>query len=402
MKLKQAVRDTMGQEGFDPDYWTGANDNNEEEIEDNPDAIITASTSVQQENYLNVDFNKHPQLKSYCKKLKELLNHNMEQCRHACNMLEWNIVDYELFSKTIWPDKILLKSSNISVPRFNINGTLALLKQKDQRIYTLIKIIRSLLEKNKIKDYSEWFDWLFKRHTSANYYDIDVGTVVKAILTVMLYLPPTHVDESGSNAKMALWAEIFSTIFNLHLDRELAPIWEITHSIPGYIKEGPFISDFTAVITNQDGSWQYPFLLAEFASENAAKHKIVTIYKAAYELNRILLSVHNLTEREVNKTRLHVATASGTTVCFDTITPVFREQDSALIYVYKHEHTFKLRQSDMESSVEDALRLITYLRETVRADGLWIKSILNRNHKASNTVSKLQDALPRLFFKTNE
>ncbi|GBC09694.1 hypothetical protein RclHR1_09050004 [Rhizophagus clarus] len=383
-------------------FWERYDDNDDDDDDDNH-----ATTSTQQGKSLNVNYNKHPKLKNYCRKLRELLNQNSEQLsqqgRHACNMLEWNIVDYEIFSKIIIPGKIP-ELPNISLLSLNLKNTLAALKRKDQRFDPLIKIMQSLQEKNKISDNSEWFgklyQWSYQLYSSTKYYDINITTVIRAISAVFLYIPPSpHIDEPENHIKMELWAKIFSAVFSLNYDTKLAPIWEFTHLISGQGDKGYSISDFAAVVVDQDEG-QYPFFLAEFASENAATHKdkIVVVSEAAYELGRILVTVKNLNEWEVNEIRFHVATVGGTTINLSTITPIFNEECSALIYVYRNEHTFNLRHSNsnMESNVLEALRLITYLREIVCADGIRIKTILNRNYKVRDTVSNLRNALPNL------
>jgi hypothetical protein len=121
----------------------------------------------------------------------------------------------------------------------------------------------------------------------------------------------------------------------------------------------------------------------------------VVVSEAAFELNRILILAKNLTEEEVNKiVALHVVFAGGISICFGTLTPVFDEEKLTFIYVYKHNvHTFKLKQDDMEKNVNDALCLVTYLRETVCADGMWIETILNRDYLKNNTGNKLKSVL---------
>ncbi|GBB98359.1 hypothetical protein RclHR1_03200009 [Rhizophagus clarus] len=301
-------------------FWERYNDNDVDvDVGDNNDDDNDATTSIhsmQQEKCLNVDFNRHSKLKNYCMRLRELLNQNSEQLsqqgRHAYNMLEWNVVDYGIFSKIIFPDKIP-ELPDISLPCLNLKNTLVTLRRKDQRFDPLIRIMQSLLEKNKISDNSEWFGnlykWSYQLYTSIKYHDIDITTA----------------DDRG------------------------------------YL-----ISDFAAVVIDQDEG-QYPSFLAEFASENTDTHKdkIVVVSEAAYELNCILETVENLDEWEVNKISFHAATVGGAIISFNTITPIFNEECSALIYVYRNEHTFNLRKS-------------------------------NSNMEMSNTVSNSQGALPNL------
>ncbi|GES85531.1 hypothetical protein GLOIN_2v1543548 [Rhizophagus clarus] len=253
----------VGDNNDDDNIDNNDDDNNDDDNDDND--ATTSIYSMQQGKRLNVDFNRHPKLKNYCMRLGELLNQNSEQLsqhgHHACNMLEWNIVDYGIFSRTIFPDKIP-ELLDISLPHLNLNNTLAALRRKDQRFDPLIKIMRSLLEKNKISDNSEWFGQLYKRpyqlYTLTKYHDIDVTTA------------------------MELWVKIFSAIFGLNYNTKLAPVWEFTHLILGQGDRGFSISDFAAVVVDQDER-QYPFFLAEFASENTATHKdkIVVVSEAA-------------------------------------------------------------------------------------------------------------------------
>ncbi|GES94222.1 hypothetical protein GLOIN_2v1543548 [Rhizophagus clarus] len=179
---------------------------------------------------------------------------------------------------------------------------------------------------------------------------------VRTILAAFLYLLPSpRIDEPENHIKMELYAKIVSVIFSLNYDTKLAPVWEFTHLISSQGDRGFSISDFAAVVVDQDEG-QYPFFLAEFASENAATHKdkIVVVSEAAYELNHILVIMENLDEWEVNKIRFYVATVGGTTISFNITTPIFNKECSALIYVYRNHHTFNLRQSNsnMESNVE--------------------------------------------------
>ena len=93
--------------------------------------------------------------------------------------------------------------------------------------------------------------------------------------------------------------------------------------------------------------------------------------------------------------RFHIALVNGTRIHFSSIEPIFDQQESTFLYVYnRNKPSFNLGTEDREVDIESALRLLTYLRETVCDDGLQIRNILNRQSRKFNL--SLKAALPHL------
>ncbi|CAG8496475.1 7540_t:CDS:2 [Funneliformis caledonium] len=136
---------------------------------------------------------------------------------------------------------------------------------------------------------------------------------------------------------------------------QFLPTWELQHLIPGHAGQGSARSDFASIIINNN-DLQFAFFIVEFEQAGFEIHKdeVVVVAELAYEFNRILSQMHYPTEMEVNETSLHFGLAK----------------------------------------VENVLRLITYLRETVCVDGMRIRSLLNRRPVQFNYNLKL--ALPEL------
>ncbi|CAJ0633223.1 14703_t:CDS:2 [Entrophospora sp. SA101] len=57
--------------------------------------------------------------------------------------------------------------------------------------------------------------------------------------------------------------------------------------------------------------------------------------------------------------------------------------------------SYNLKTDNIETNIENVLQLVVYLRETVCGDGLWIKTILEREPTRYNY--KLKALLPRLL-----
>ena len=68
----------------------------------------------------------------------------------------------------------------------------------------------------------------------------------------------------------------------------------------------------------------------EFENNGFEMHKddVVAVAEAAHELNRILSLGHDLSEDEVNRTRLHIGLVNATKIHLSTLEPVFNQQDS--------------------------------------------------------------------------
>ncbi|CAG8496296.1 5607_t:CDS:2 [Ambispora gerdemannii] len=296
---------------------------------------------------ISVDYTKHPLLKKYCTLLSKLQHHRIEEsqrARHIINMLKWHIVDQEMFNDVGWtkiPQRLF-----VSKPSFCLRLVSNVLKQhsNDQ-----LHLAERALQKLKLDD---------------KYFDIDALTVVGVVSSIIL--------------------------------KKFVPVWELHHLISGNGGRGSARSDFAAIVTNHN-DLQFPFFTIEFERGGFEIHKdnIVVVSEAVYELNRILALAHNLSEEEVNRTRIHIGLVNDTRISFNTITPVFNQEESTFVYVNNDKVlSYNLKTDDIEKNIENVLQLVIYLRETICEDGLWIETILNREPTTYNY--KLKALLPQL------
>ncbi|CAG8624491.1 18882_t:CDS:2, partial [Racocetra persica] len=164
---------------------------------------------------------------------------------------------------------------------------------------------------------------------------------------------------------------------------------------PGNAGYGSARSDFAAIVNNNN-DLQFAFFLVEFEQNGFEVHKddIVVIAEAVHEFNRILSLMH-YPEKEVNETVLHIGLVNDTTIRFGSLRPIYYQEKSTLFYIYEDEIlSFNLHEKSMETNVERVLRLVTYLRETVCADRMRIRMLLNRHPAQFNY--DLKAALPTL------
>ncbi|CAG8780744.1 16429_t:CDS:2, partial [Cetraspora pellucida] len=348
---------------------------------------------------------KHSLLKNYCEMLLNLQSHHIDEdsqrARHCLAMLRWSVVHLEIFINAGWEN--IPKMINISTPRVALNLLTAVFKEHpNDELRSIATILQLLRRQGKIctsdYDMTAILHFLFSNNPR-NHYDIDVLTASSAITAVISYTA-TPVRGSGSNpsenhVKAELWLRIFSTAFKLHKLRFL-PVWELQHLVSGNAGHGSARSDFAAIVNNNNDI-QFPFFLVEFERNGLEVHKdeIVIVSEAAHEFNRILSSMHYPSENEVNETNLHVGLVNDMKIRFGRLQPQYDENKSLLFYVYDDDVlSFNFHERSTESNVENVLRLVTYLRETVCADGMRIRTLLNRYPAQFNY--NLKAALPIL------
>ncbi|CAG8725603.1 5786_t:CDS:2, partial [Racocetra fulgida] len=334
------------------------------------DLIITVDTSI------------HPFIEPYSKLIFSLQEHHIEEdsqrARHLIEMLKWSVVNRDCFIEVGWKSNLI---NNISMPRVKFSLVAAVLQDHaDQKLHFAATTLEALKKKEKLGNknigwltFPTFFEDLFRK--KSNYYGLDVLTVVTVISAVFLYKPTPSCGlgrmPSENHIKIELWSKILSTAFSLH-HSEFFPVWELKHLIPGNAGCGSSRSDFSAIVTNQDDI-QFAFFLVEFERNGFECHKdnIVAIAEATHEFNRILSLAHDPSEDEVNQVRLHIGLVNATTIHFSMLEPVYNEQQSRLVYVH-HENlfSFNLHTQDPEVNIENSLKLITYIRETICADAL--------------------------------
>ncbi|CAI2189934.1 16770_t:CDS:2, partial [Funneliformis geosporum] len=305
-----------------------------------------------------VDYSKHTLLKTYCKLLFDLQDHHLEEdsqrARHLAIMLEWHVVDYELFNEAGWIENPLL--INVSVPCFCFKLVSDVLRQhSNYRLHQAVEILQKLEAKNIIRNND--YDWIpsftlikriFGQGMNDQCYKIDVLTVISVLSTLILYTS-TSCGGAGNpppenHIKSELWASIFSKAFILH-DANFVPVWELHHLISG-----------NSVKRN---------------GHEIHKDNIVVVAEAVYEFNRILSLSQNPSEEEVNKARIHIGLVNGTTINFSTIRPIYNQEKSTFIYACENSVlSYNLKTEDIETCIQNVLRLVTYLRETICADAL--------------------------------
>lgn len=76
---------------------------------------------------------------------------------------------------------------------------------------------------------------------------------------------------------------------------------------------------------------------------------------------------------------------------FGRLQPVYDQEKSTLFYIYDE---LIFHEKSVETKVEMVLRLVTYLRETICADGMRIRMLLNKHSAQFNY--NLKAALPIL------
>ncbi|RIB03771.1 hypothetical protein C2G38_2122302 [Gigaspora rosea] len=354
---------------------------------------------------VKIDLRRHPALRSYCRLICELQIHHVEEvsqrARHSIAMLRWSVVNCEIFMQAGWNGNHRINT--ISTPRIRIKLASAAFKQHpNKQLNSVETTLWSLCDKGVICSHeislTTFIRWLFYYNEKKNYYDIDDLTVISVILAVILYkhTPCRGVGSSPSEShvKIELWSRLFSAIFALH-NLKFLPTWELQHLISGNAGRGSSRSDFAAVTNNQDDR-QFAFFLVEFENGGFEVHKdnVVVVAEAVHEFNRILSLIHYPTEEEVNNLCLHTGLVNGTTIHLSTLRPVYDQERSALIYINDEILSFNLLSIDVEENIGNALRLATYLRETVCASGALIRSLLNRQPMKFNY--DLRAALPKL------
>ncbi|CAG8836003.1 19470_t:CDS:2, partial [Gigaspora margarita] len=301
-------------------------------------------TYTGEQNCVKVDLKKHSALKNYCTLIFGLQLHHVEE----------SVVNCEIFIQVGWDGNHSINT--ISTPRIRINPAFAAFKEHPNKQFNSIEsTLWSLCDKSVICSWeislSTFIRWIY--HKGKNYFDIDNLTVISVILAIILYrhTPCRSVGSSPSEShvKIELWAKLFLAIFALY-NLKFLPTWELQHLI----------------------------------SENAGRvHKdnVVVVTEAVHEFNKILSLVHYPTEDEINNIWLH----------------------TALIYINEEILTLNLNNIDVENNVGNALRLATYLRETVCASGDIIRSLLNREPiKFDYDLRAVLPKLPREAVKPRE
>ncbi|RIA88310.1 hypothetical protein C1645_826575 [Glomus cerebriforme] len=140
-----------------------------------------------------VDFEKYPLLKNYCRILLAMQEFHIEEdsqrARHSFTMLEWSVVNFEMFADAGWQGE--RKPVTISIPQIELKSLSPIFERYfDCRIRSVIAMLRSLVNKGKIGNssmFSSWVNWLWNQ--SKSYYKIDALTCIPVISTVISYIP---------------------------------------------------------------------------------------------------------------------------------------------------------------------------------------------------------------------
>jgi hypothetical protein len=343
------------------------------------------------------------ELKDYCKTLTELQSHHIEEdsqrARHYFEMLKFSVVNSEIFFGANRQNLF-----NISIPQVALKLLSTVFEEHpNEELRSVVGTLQSL--KNKGRIYTSDSNivvaslrWLFWYHQKNLYY-IDVLTASSAIMAVISCTgtPSRGIgsNPSENHVKIELWSGIFSAAFKLHKLKFL-PVWELQHLFPGNAGLGSARSDFASIIVNNNGL-QFAFFIVEFEQAGFETHKdeVVIIAELTHEFNRILAHMYYPSEVEINGTRLHFGLVNDLRVRFGRLQPIYDQKKSSLIYSCEDEIlSFNFQDNNVETKVENTLRLITYLRETVCADGMRIRSLLNRQPMQYNY--NLKAALPVL------
>ncbi|RUP50452.1 hypothetical protein BC936DRAFT_139026 [Jimgerdemannia flammicorona] len=319
-----------------------------------------------------VDFDKYPILESYCRIFSALQEHHIDEdsqrARHSIAMLK------------------RAQLAAVPVPRIGFKLVSAVLQEHfDDQLRSAAVILRALKRKGKLD--SNDVSWMsppavIKQLFKALRYRCSHSSVGHCrccpIHPYTMPWPRQHTIRKSHKAE--LWTKIFSAAFVLHCSKFI-PVWELQHLIPGDGGCGSSRSDFAALVTNKNDT-QFAFFLVEFENNGFEVHKDDVVAGAICQ--KMKSTEHGCISDLVNATKIHLS----------TLEPVFNQQDSTLIYVHDSRLSFDLQTKDAETNVESVLKLVTYLRETVCEDGLWIRSFLNRQPERFNYGLKL--ALPRL------
>jgi hypothetical protein len=370
--------------------------------DENPESELYSQNRKRKRRHVaNEAVEKYPLLKNYCKILlamQELhIEEDSQRARHSFAMLEWSVVNYQIFADAGW--QVERKPATISIPQIELKLLSPIFERHfDCRIRSVTAILQSLANRGKIGNssmFSNWINWLWNQ--SESYYKIDALTCIPVISAVISYIPTPcrglGSEPSENHIKAELWTNILSNSFSLN-NPKFVPLWEFHHLISGNGGQGSAKSNFSAIVSNQN-DLQFAFFLIEFEQGGFEVHKddVVIVAEATHEFNRILSLMHYPSEEEINKLCLHIGLVNGSRIRLGKLMPVFDQ--STLIYVYDDEVlSFNLQTKDEEANIESALQLVVYLRETVCMDGMRIRYLLNRYPAKFNY--DLKAALPKL------
>jgi hypothetical protein len=93
--------------------------------------------------------------------------------------------------------------------------------------------------------------------------------------------------------------------------------------------------------------------------------------------------------------RIHFALVSDTNINFGALRPVYDDKCENLVYVYDENlNTFGLNCGNRKLDIENALKLITYLRMVVYVDGQFIRNLLTAENATIGPV--IYNSLPDL------
>ncbi|RIB19918.1 hypothetical protein C2G38_2035674 [Gigaspora rosea] len=85
------------------------------------------------------------------------------------------------------------------------------------------------------------------------------------------------------------------------------------------------------------------------------KDNIVAVAEATHEFNRILSSLHDPSEDEVNQVRLHIGLVNAATIHLSVLEPIYNEEQQSLTYV-RHENEFSFNLQTQNPEYEDATK----------------------------------------------
>lgn len=91
---------------------------------------------------------------------------------------------------------------------------------------------------------------------------------------------------------------------------------------------------------------------------------------------------------------MHVALVNDAFINFSALRPVYDNKKKRIAYVHNQNLcTFELHSGDSKSDIENALKLITYLRMVIYVDGCAIRDLLTAKSTSNNFI---YDSLPKL------
>ncbi|CAG8737971.1 2124_t:CDS:2, partial [Gigaspora rosea] len=141
---------------------------------------------------------------------------------------------------------------------------------------------------------------------------------------------------------------------------------KLGNSTLGWLVFPTFIEN---LFTKKSNYYDLDVLTVVTAISAVSLYKPTQPHPVVSEFNRILSSLHDPSEDEVNQVRLHIGLVNAATIHLSVLEPIYNEEQQSLTYVrHENEFSFNLQTQNPEVNIENTLKLITYIRETICAD----------------------------------